>query len=124
MGTKTRIVTQLADKAGVDKKGIAGLWDLLLSLAIEETKAGGEFMLPGIGKIALDRRKARTGRNPQTGQPMLIPPKTTLRFRFAKTFKAAVMPEEEGPAPRPEPRGESATRPASVGPTAKKPRTP
>ncbi len=34
----------------------------------------------------------RRSRNPRTGQPMDIPPKTTLHFRFVKTFKEAVLP--------------------------------
>jgi DNA-binding protein HU-beta len=94
MRTKAQVLTRVAGKAGVEKRGAAAMWDLLLRLAIEETKMGGQFLLPGIGKIALDRRKARKGRNPQTGESMMIPPKTTLRFRFLKAFKEAVLPRE------------------------------
>jgi DNA-binding protein HU-beta len=109
MRTKTEVLTHLGTKAGVKKQGVAGMWELLLGLAIEETKASGQFLLPGIGKIALDRRKARKGRNPQTGQSMIIPPKTTLRFRFLKTFKDAVLSAEVPPKRMPRRRGRKAT---------------
>ena len=129
MATKSQqLVARLTQRAGNQHKTIfAASWALLQRLAVEETRASGVFLLPGIGKIVLDRRKARTGRNPQTGQPLLIPPKTTLRFRFAKTFKEAVMPLEAsgsgtkgkatprvsaGQRPLAGARGRSGTRPA------------
>jgi DNA-binding protein HU-beta len=95
--TKTQVMTHLAGNAGLQKKGVSALWDLLVRLAIEETRTGGQFTLPGLGKVVLDRRKARVGRNPQTGAPIQIPAKTALRFRFARTFKEAVMPAESAP---------------------------
>jgi DNA-binding protein HU-beta len=98
MHTKTQVLSHIAEQAGVEKKRTAATWDLLLRLAIDETKTHGQFLLPGIGKIALEHREARRGRNPQTGQPMNIPSKTTLRFRFVKTFKEAVLPPAAAPA--------------------------
>jgi DNA-binding protein HU-beta len=92
--TKTQVMAHLAGSAGLQRKGVAALWELLVSLAIEETKGSGQFMLPGLGKVVLDRRKARMGRNPQTGAAISIPAKTVLRFRFAKAFKEAVMSPE------------------------------
>jgi nucleoid DNA-binding protein len=90
--TKSEVLRRVAEEAGVEKKRTAATWDLLLHLAIDETKTRGQFLLPGIGTISLEHRKGRTGRNPQTGQSMNIPPKTMLRFRFVKTFKDAVLP--------------------------------
>ncbi len=92
--TKTQVVTHLADRAGLQKKGVTALWDLFLRLAIEETRESGEFIFPGLGKIVKQVRKARTGRNPQTGAAIRIPEKTVLRFRFAKAFKDAVLPSK------------------------------
>jgi DNA-binding protein HU-beta len=37
-------------------------------------------------------RKARTGRNPQTGEPIKIPAKTVVKFRVAKQAKEAISP--------------------------------
>lgn len=121
MRTKTQVMAHLAGGAGLQRHGVSALWDLLLRLAIEETKTSGVFLFPGVGKIVLDRRKARKGRNPQTGQPMVIPPKTTLRFRFAKTFKDAVLPGEQQTQPPVRAAAGRRVAPAKLSPAAKKP---
>ncbi|MDQ3252647.1 MAG: HU family DNA-binding protein, partial [Acidobacteriota bacterium] len=54
----------------------------------------GEFSLPGFGKLVLSERKAREGRNPQTGDPIQIPAKTTLKFRVSKGMKDTVVPKK------------------------------
>ena len=53
----------------------------------------GEFTLPGIAKLVLQKREARTGRNPATGQAIEIPPKQVVKARIAKQLKDAVLPE-------------------------------
>ncbi len=56
MRTKTQVMAHLAGRAGLQKPGVSALWELLLRLAIEETRTGGVFLFPGVGKIVLDRR--------------------------------------------------------------------
>ncbi len=89
--TKTKILGDLAQRAGINQRGMAGLWHFMLTLAAEATNEAGEFQLPGIGKIVKKTRKARPGRNPQTGQRMIIPAKEVLQFRFVKSFKDATL---------------------------------
>src|SRR2546427_8630337 len=50
-------------------------------LASKEAKKSGVFLLPGFGKLVLANRKARIGRNPQTGEPLKIPAKRVCKFR-------------------------------------------
>ncbi|RPI50923.1 MAG: HU family DNA-binding protein [Chloroflexi bacterium] len=50
------------------------------------------FVLPGIGRSVLAKRKARTGRNPVTGETIKIPAKTVVKIRPAKAFKEAIVP--------------------------------
>lgn len=87
--TKTQLVGHLADKAGQPKKVIAGVLEELASVAYREAKKG--FTLPGFGKLVLVKRKARMGRNPQTGEPVKIPAKTVVKFRIAKACKDAIL---------------------------------
>ena len=49
------------------------------------------FVLPGFGKLVLANRKARIGRNPQTGEPIKIPAKRVCKFRLAKSLKDTVL---------------------------------
>ena len=90
--TKGQIVAHFAGKFEVSKKAAASVIDEYAALAIAETKKKGAFVLPGIGKSVLVRRKARTGRNPRTGKEIKIPAKTVVRIRPAKAFKEAIVP--------------------------------
>jgi DNA-binding protein HU-beta len=95
MMTKSQVVTHMAGKAGIHKKVAAIFIDELVALATKECKAGGQFVIPGLGKAVKAQRKARTGRNPQTGATIQIPAKTVVKFRLAKAFKDAVVPPKK-----------------------------
>ena len=90
--TKSQLVGLLAEKAGVTKAVATGMLETLASAAVSETKKNGQFVLPGIGKLVKSQRKARMGRNPQTGESIKIPAKTVVKFRVAKAAKEAVVP--------------------------------
>ena len=89
MMTKSATLGHLAQKSSLSKKQVAELLDELLMLACKEAKNG--FVVPGLGKLVLANRKARIGRNPQTGEPLKIPAKRVCKFRLAKSLKDAVL---------------------------------
>jgi len=66
----------------------------LLRLSEKELKRSGEFVIPGVCKLVVQRRKAREGRNPATGEPIKIPAKTVVKARIAKALKDAVLPRK------------------------------
>ncbi|MGA7245287.1 MAG: HU family DNA-binding protein, partial [Terracidiphilus sp.] len=65
--TKTGLTRHLAEKLELTNKQAAAFLDLLAETAIKETKKNGVFVIPGIGRLVKAERKARMGRNPQTG---------------------------------------------------------
>ena len=90
--TKSKIVATLAEKNGMSKKAAAMFLDELFKLAVKECKGGsGKFVIPNIGRAVKAHRKARMGRNPQTGEAIKIKAKTVVRLRAAKAFKDAVL---------------------------------
>ena len=89
--TKGQIIAHFAEEFKVSKRAAASMIESYVNLAIAETKKKGVFVLPGIGKSTLVKRKARKGRNPHTGEEMKIPAKTVLKMRFSKAFKDAVL---------------------------------
>jgi len=93
--TKTQIVSHIADKAQLSKKAAAGILEEFASLAMKETKKSGQFIIPGIGKLVKSHRKARKGRNPQTGETINIPARTVVKFRVAKACKDAIVPPKK-----------------------------
>jgi DNA-binding protein HU-beta len=90
--TKGQVVSHFAGKFEIPKKTAASIIEEYTALAIAETKKKGAFVLPGIGKSVLVKRKARIGRNPQTGEEIKIPAKTVVKIRLAKAFKEAIVP--------------------------------
>ena len=88
--TQTEIINALAEKSGLKKTEVKGIFDALAELATKEVKKNGEFTLPGFGKLKKTNRKAREGRNPATGAVIKIPAKTTVKFSLGKAMKDAV----------------------------------
>jgi DNA-binding protein HU-beta len=95
--SKSKIVATLAEKLStkdkaVSKKLVAAFFDELLALAVKECKgAAGKFVIPNIGRAVKAHRKARMGRNPQTGEAIKIKAKTVVRLRASKAFKDAIL---------------------------------
>lgn len=87
--TKSQIVNILATKSEITKKVAGKFLEDLTQLAHKEAK--NSFTLHGIGKLVLVNRKARKGRNPQTGEAINIPAKKVVKFRVSKVCKDAVL---------------------------------
>jgi DNA-binding protein HU-beta len=92
--TKTQLVRHLAEKNEMNNKAAAAFLEHLSDVAIKETKKNGVFVVPGLGRLVKAHRKARMGRNPQTGEPIQIKAKTVVKFRVAKATKEAIAPKK------------------------------
>jgi DNA-binding protein HU-beta len=90
--TKAQLVGEISEKLGITKKDVSNFFDALTDIAYKETKKKGEFTMPGFGKLVKVARKARTGRNPATGEAIKIKAKTVVKFRVAKACKDAIIP--------------------------------
>jgi DNA-binding protein HU-beta len=93
--TKTQLVRHVAEKHELSNKQVAALLDYLAEVAIKETKKNGVFVVPGLGRLVKSARKARVGRNPQTGEAINIPAKTVVKFRVAKAVKDTIAPAKK-----------------------------
>ena len=92
--TKTQLVRHMAEKVGTNNKTAASFLETLAETAVKETKKNGIFVLPGLGRLKKVQRKARMGRNPQTGEPIKIAAKTTAKFYLAKVVKDSIAPKK------------------------------
>ena len=88
--TKSDIVNHLSKKLGTTKKLSTEFLDEFVGLAAKEAKK--DFTIPGLGKLTVASRKKRIGRNPATGETMVIPAKKVLKFKISKQAKDAVYP--------------------------------
>jgi DNA-binding protein HU-beta len=87
--TKSQIADHFAKKFEITKKVAVQILDEYAALAC--SKAKNTFTLPGLGKLVLVNRKARTGRNPATGAVIQIAAKKVVKFRVAKAAKDAIL---------------------------------
>jgi DNA-binding protein HU-beta len=81
MTTKASLVNRIAAQTGFTKAASAELLDLVHDLTLSDLKEAGVALLPGIGKIKVVDRPARTGRNPRTGEAMEIPARKAAKLR-------------------------------------------
>jgi DNA-binding protein HU-beta len=93
--TQTQLVKAIAEQGEVSNKQAKAILDHLAATAIAEVKKNGMFVLPGIGRLVRQDRKARTGRNPATGETIKIPAKKVVKFRVAKAAKDAIVPPKK-----------------------------
>ena len=93
--TQAQLVKEIAEKLAVTSKQAKLLLDTYAEIAVRETKKNGMFVMPGIGKLVRQDRKARLGRNPATGEKIKIPAKKVVKFRVAKSVKDAIVPPKK-----------------------------
>lgn len=82
--TKGELIGHLAAKGGTNRKTAASFLNFLADTAIKEVKSDRQFVIPGLGRLVKTKRKARIGRNPQTGEPRQSPSSPVLKFRLTK----------------------------------------
>jgi DNA-binding protein HU-beta len=89
--TKTQLIEALVKETELNKKDTKTFLVGLTSLVEKTLKKGGDVPLSGLGKFKVQNRKARVGRNPQTGEAIKIPAKKVVKFTVAKNLKDTVL---------------------------------
>lgn len=87
---KTDLINEVAGKAAMTKKDVEKVVGALFDSIEEALKSGEKVQLVGFGTFEVRQRKARTGRNPQTGQEIKIPATKVPAFKAGKALKDAV----------------------------------
>jgi len=89
--TKAELIEKMAKDANISKAAAgAALGSFVESVTKALKKKDGKFTLVGFGTFSKGRRKARKGRNPQTGEAIKIKASTTVKFKAGKKLKDAV----------------------------------
>src|SRR5262245_25378110 len=91
---KSELFSHFAERFDVKRTQARDFFDELAVLCEKELKRSGEFVLPGMVKLVVQKRKARLGRNPATGEPIKIPAKTVVKARIIKQLKDSVLPKK------------------------------
>ncbi len=84
--TKAELVAAVAGDAGITKAQATRALDSYIANVTKELKKSGKLGLVGFGTFSVVKRKARTGRNPQTGAKIEIKAKNVIKFKAGKTL--------------------------------------
>ncbi len=87
---KEQLIERVATKTGLSKKDASAALDAILDGITGALKKGEKVTLVGFGTFTVRRRKAREGRNPQTGEKIKIPARKVPAFTAGKDLKAQV----------------------------------
>jgi DNA-binding protein HU-beta len=87
---KTELIEQVAKRMDTSTSESQRYLDALTTVVEDTLKGGEEVQITGFGKFYLQERKAREGRNPQTGKKMKIPASKVPSFSAGNAFKEAI----------------------------------
>jgi nucleoid DNA-binding protein len=128
--TKDEMVEGILRNCGISKANVERFYDGLAKLLAKELAKNSEVPLPGLGVLRVVKLKARTARNPRTGEAVEVPSKKTVRFRPYKELRDLLNPRlaakadeaaaaaEPASEPAAEPAAEESAEPAESAPEA------
>ena len=88
--TKAELIDSVYEKVGFSKKEAADLVELVFENMKEELCRGDSIKISGFGKFRVRQKKARMGRNPQTGQAMEISARKVLTFTPSRILRDGI----------------------------------
>jgi DNA-binding protein HU-beta len=88
--TKAELIEKMASDADISKAAAGKSLDAMVDAVVKSVKKGNKVTLVGFGTFSVTKRKARTGRNPRTGETIKIKASKAPKFTPGKAFKDAV----------------------------------
>jgi len=88
--TKAELIAGIAKETKVSKATAQKAINAFTDYVTKALKKGTKLTLPGFGTFSVAKRRARTGRNPQTGKEIKIPAIKVAKFKAGKLLKSAV----------------------------------
>ncbi|MBN2971598.1 HU family DNA-binding protein [Roseomonas aeriglobus] len=87
---KQELIGQVAEVSGLGKGDASKAVEAVFDSISSALKKGDEVRLVGFGTFSVSKRKASTGRNPRTGEPMTIKASSQPKFKAGKVLKDSV----------------------------------
>ncbi|MBB3114120.1 DNA-binding protein HU-beta [Paenibacillus phyllosphaerae] len=87
---KNDLISNIATKSGLTKRDVEAVLNGFMDEVTEALAGGDKVQLIGFGNFETSKRAGRTGRNPQTGEPMDIPESVVPKFTAGKKLREAI----------------------------------
>ena len=84
---KAELIAAMADRADLSRKDTEAVLKAFVEVVTEELKKGEKIQLVGFGTFEVSERAERIGRNPQSGEEMIIPASKAPKFKAGKALK-------------------------------------
>ena len=81
--TKDQIVNSIASQIGFTKNHSSEILEALLEIIKKTLETGDDVLITGFGKFCVKEKKSRRGRNPSTGEDMILKPRSVVTFRWS-----------------------------------------
>jgi DNA-binding protein HU-beta len=88
--TKAELIVSIAKESKITKASAEKSVNVFTDCVTKALKKGGKLTLPGFGTFSVAKRKARKGRNPQSGDEIKIPAMKVAKFKVGNLLKSAV----------------------------------
>jgi integration host factor subunit alpha len=94
--TKQQIVEAIAESNGYPKSQSYEILETLLEIIKSTLESGEDVLVSGFGKFCVNEKKARKGRNPATGEDMMLAPRRVVTFKCSGRLRDGINQEEIG----------------------------
>ena len=85
--TKAHIIDAVAEKNGFTRKKSIETVEILLELIKRTLETGEDVLISGFGKFCVKKKNKRRGRNPATGEDLMLAPRKRVTFRSSKKLR-------------------------------------
>lgn len=88
--TKAEIIKSIQDQTGFTQNRSADIFESFLDIMKQSLENGEDIMISGFGKFCVNGKNARKGRNPQTGESIMLEPRRVVTFKSSRKLKEVV----------------------------------
>jgi len=88
--TKDHIINSICNELGVPKRKSAELLESLLKLVVKNLEEGEDVLISGFGKFCVKEKHARKGRNPATGEDLVLGSRRVITFKCSPILRTKV----------------------------------
>ena len=88
--TKAKIVDAIADQIGYPKNHSSEIVEILLEIIKGSLESGDDVLISGFGKFCVKEKGERRGRNPSTGEDMILEPRKVVTFRCSGNLRKKI----------------------------------
>ena len=85
--TKAHIVEKIANQNGLSRSQSRAIIETLVEAIKRTLESGEDVLISGFGKLCVKEKKERRGRNPETGQDLIIPPRRVVTFKSSRQLR-------------------------------------